>query len=693
MLLLLMSVDLLGQQADTRAHIKDVETPSQNRFYPRTQLMSYAKAEEALTGDYSQSDYYQNLDGQWQFKYFASARDLGSEHTDREFDDSAWQAITVPMNLEMAGVKGARYADSTYVFDFNKQSMELSSLGSAAVYRRKFKIPYLWEERQIFLHLGALGSASVVYINGKQVGFGKDSKSPTEFDVTKFVEEGYNTLVIENYEYSSASLLEASDNWLMSGLSRSVYMYTQPKVSIRDFTVRTTLNPELTDGLLELGVITKSYYLNPKSVKVFYDLYNPDGKRISYENRSARLRMRLEDTVYFAISVPEVKKWSAETPDLYTLVMRVQRENRFTEAVSFKVGFREVDYSTGNLIVNGSPVTIKGVVYGEHNRYTGSVLSRSQIKNDLLDMKDLGFNAVRTEHPMGRDFYELTDSIGLYVCDVANISPKPMGRSLSRGGALSNNKIFRDDHIERVLSASQNSRNYPSVIMLLMGTNGGNGYNFYKAYQAVKQVDMIRPIAYSGAGLEWNSDLYAIENPSLEQISELETTERDRPHVFTQMAIDNDLIPSWQTILASGGVLQGGFINSWQTRSLPSATGEWVPGDDKQQAIVDADGSLSPLAGELKELFYPIKVSLDGSDVTIENRFDFIDLSTYIIECSAKEGDKVISSGSIRIDAMPHSTASGSVSDILLKGGDELDISILTPDSTQQIYRTTINLK
>ena len=239
---------------------------SVNKEYPRSEFMTYPKREMAFENDYEKSVYYQSLDGEWKFKYVEDSRDLREEYHARFYNDSTWSRINVPGTWENQGICQLEGKDGEYDFPVKGKSLELPDKIAAGVYRTTFKVPYEWDERQIFLSVGAARSGSVIYVNGEKVGYAADSKNPAEFDITSFVHEGINQLTIETYRWSSASFLETQDGTRFSGITRNVHIICQPKVRVRDFIMATSLDPTYQNGMLQLGVVLKSHYLNPKEV-------------------------------------------------------------------------------------------------------------------------------------------------------------------------------------------------------------------------------------------------------------------------------------------------------------------------------------------------------------------------------------------------------------------------------------------
>ncbi|HIS34626.1 MAG TPA: DUF4981 domain-containing protein [Candidatus Avirikenella pullistercoris] len=591
---------------------------SVNKEYPRSEFMTYPKREMAFENDYEKSVYYQSLDGEWKFKYVEDSRDLREEYHARFYNDSTWSRINVPGTWENQGICQLEGKDGEYDFPVKGKSLELPDKIAAGVYRTTFKVPYEWDERQIFLSVGAARSGSVIYVNGEKVGYAADSKNPAEFDITSFVHEGINQLTIETYRWSSASFLETQDGTRFSGITRNVHIICQPKVRVRDFIMATSLDPTYQNGMLQLGVVIKSHYLNPKEVRVYYDCLDPEGETVSYESKYSRLRMRLEDTVYFNIPIPSVRKWSAETPDLYTILVRVQREDgRFTEYITTQMGFRTVEVKDNRLLVNGKPVFIRGV-----NLKEKQWSSEAEMEKELIELKKLNVNAIRCEgYPMPSRFYELCDRYGFYVNDMANIDAKGSGNDRRKGKALGNNPRWVEAYKERVLNMYERDKNHPSVIMWTLANGGGNGYNLYKAYQLLKEKDSMRPIQYEQALLEWNNDIFCPVSANKKELERWASTKADRPYIISVLndgwkADNGDL---WSVIKASPN-FQGGFM--------------------------------AGKSDDLKKVYQPIDFFMEKSSpeqlvVKVQNNFNFADLSDYNVYYEIANPDKTVASGDL----------------------------------------------
>ncbi len=421
----------------------DPEAVAEGKDTPRGEVRSYASAAEALIqGDTSL--YLQPLEGKWKGEEFREGR--------------------------LAGIR----------------------------FTSRFKVPFAWVDRQLFLRLGGVGGPYEVKVNGKRIARTQDGYTPAEFDLTRHAKEGNNTLEIVAYAGGIGRMLENFGTpGTLHAPDRS-YIVAQPRVRIRDIVADTRL--EGGSGLLSLGVILKSHLLNFKEYNVYYELTAPDGRTVSSGHREARFDLRREDTVRFFANLPDILPWSHEAPNLYTLQLKTQYEGRFQEYVSFEIGFREVRMQEGRLLVNGREFPLRAVEY--RAPADSAVLCR-----ELAELKRKGANTIKVlHHPQPAALYRTCDRLGLYVCDQAGIDTHLAGNSRKKGGNPSNDPRWRDAYVERALAMYHTSKNHPSVILFSLADDSANGYNLYESYLALKRAESERPVIYNGAGNEWNSD-------------------------------------------------------------------------------------------------------------------------------------------------------------------------------------------
>lgn len=375
---------------------------------------------------------------------------------------------------------------------------EIGDQGNARVFRHEFKVPFTWIDREVFLHIGATSGSYEVNVNGKPIGYSQGKSSVAEFDITRNSKEGINTLEIVVYSDYAASILERHTNSSTPAIVGDVYVKSQPRVRIRDFTTR--INFEGDDANVELGVIMKSHLLNEKSYRVFYQLISPTGEQVAHGYRDADFSMLKEDTVRFFAQIPNAYKWSHEAPHLYTLLLKTQHEGRFGEYISHKVGLRTVEMQDGKLLINSrvAPLHISRAIANSEPQV---------IDQSLNELKASGYNAIKLCEPMQPYFYELCDAKGIYVINQSDICTESSGTSRARMGNPSNDPIWENSYLDRMESMYHTSQNHASVIGFSIADKSANGYNLYVSYLRMKQLERTRPIIYMNADGEWNSDV------------------------------------------------------------------------------------------------------------------------------------------------------------------------------------------
>ncbi len=654
-------IALLTVVCGSRAETKKYPSPyviSRGEELPRTVFVSYRNREHAFQNDFDSSQYFVNLNGSWNFCLFASSDELpqlvGSVD-ELEQLVASWDSVALPGAWEIAGhgAKGsAVYAAKAYDFADSKRGVQPPKLPGdvpVAVYVRKFSVPFDLFDKAHFLHIGAVKAGVRLYVNGKEVGFSqKDSKNPVEFDVTHYVGEGRNWVALVVPQYTPGSYLEDWQDWRLSGINRDIFLFAQPKIRMRDYLVQTTLDPTYTNGLLETAMLLKTQLLNPFPVTVYYDLYDPQGKLVNSNFRDVEVGMRIEDTVRFTASIPNVVKWSAEEPNLYTILYRIKREGRFTEYVACRVGFRTVETDGERLLINGQPVVLKGVNLAEHTPETGNCIDTAQMQRLLTEMKFAGVNAIRTDgYPMPYSFYQLCDELGFYVCDVADINAEGLGTDRRRGGTLSNNPAWREAYLARIEAMYERNKNHPSVVMWSLGDRSGNGYNMYQGYLMLKGLERTRPVVYNGADREWNTDIYMPDYPK--------TTENHsgRPLIPSRVAFD----PVWWTTAG----LQGAFLERWNDMSLTADVpgGKYFLTNDYTKTPI-REGWVEIPASErnqqMRELFANVRirqVDVAKGIYEFENRLQFTNLNCYPVTYRLMDGNKVVREGTVTVEAAP----------------------------------------
>ncbi|MDH5405692.1 MAG: DUF4981 domain-containing protein [Candidatus Aminicenantes bacterium] len=664
--------------------VNDWENPAmigQNKEPAHCTYIPYEDIKNALNNDPAQSPFYQSLNGIWKFNWVRKPADRPVNFYQDDYDVSQWDDIIVPSNWQLQGYGIPVYTNSDYPFEPNPPYIphEYNPVGS---YRRNFTIPDSWYERQVFLHFGAVKSAMYVWVNGENVGYSQGCKTPAEFNITKYLRRGENSLAVEVYRWSDGSYLEDQDFWKISGIERDVFLFSAPNVMFRDFFALADLDDTYTNGMLKVTVMVKNYL--PHVVAQYHvaiDLLNADNKLVLEAPMVEEVKIgKLEETaIHFQQLVKEPAKWTAETPNLYSLVLTLTDDSGKTiEVVSCKIGFRKVELKGGQLLVNGFPITIKGVNRHEHDPVTGHVVSEESMRKDIQLMKQFNINAVRTSHyPNDPRWYDLCDKYGLYVVDEANIESHGMGYKPDK--TLGNNPEWKAAHLDRTIRMVERDKNHPSIIIWSLGNEAGDGVNFEATYNWIHKRDPSRPVQYERAELGPHTDIYCPMYARIEHLKDYASKQQTRPLIMCEYAhaMGNSVgnLQDYWDVIDNYKQLQGGFIWDWVDQGLLKKTegGEefWAYGGDFGPEGTPSDGNFCinglvfpdrkphPSLWEVKKVYQYIKVKpvdLKTGKIEISNKYDFNNLREFDAHWTIMGDDEKIAEGRLpTLDIAPHS--------------------------------------
>jgi len=609
-------------------HWEDPSVVGINKEPPRATAFPFESRDLALGMQQQASGFFRLLNGSWRFHWVRRPDQRPREFFREEFDDSDWDRIPVPSNWELHGHGVPIYLNHPYEFEKRPPFIhhEYNPVGS---YRTTFTVPPTWSERQVFLHFGAVKSAMYLWVNGRPVGYSQGSKLPAEFDVTDHVRTGENTLAVEVYRWSDGSYLECQDFWRISGIERDVFLWAAPALHLRDFFVQAGLDESYSRGRLRIEGALRAYGAGLRvgagesggsgqtsrfgggespgeeemegAAAVHAEVLDPlSGQVLTRIRRSVTPPPPGEErTLTLEARLGEVRPWTAETPELYTLLLTlVGPEGDTLEVIPQRIGFREVEISQGLLRVNGVPVTIKGVNRHEHDPFTGHVVDEASMREDIRLMKAANMNAVRTSHyPNDPRWYDLADEHGLYVVDEANIESHGMG--YHPDVTLGNDPAWEEAHLDRMRRMVERDKNHPSVIIWSMGNEAGNGVNFHAGYRWIKDRDPTRPVQYERALQEWNTDLYVPMYAGFRHLEDYATSNPSRPLILCEYAhaMGNSVgnFTDYWDIIHAHPSLQGGFIWDWVDQGLFKVTeaGDsiWAYGGDFGPPGTPSDGN------------------------------------------------------------------------------------------------------
>ncbi|MFT5761797.1 MAG: beta-galactosidase [Polaribacter sp.] len=517
-------------------------------------------------------------------------------------------------------------------------------------------------------------SGGFVWLNGRYIGYSQGSKLPSEFDITKAAKKGKNTIAIQVFRWTDGSYLEAQDFWRISGIERDVYIYAQPKVRIQDFEVQSTLDQTYTHGLLKIDIDLQNHEKLNKEIFVSYQLYK-DGFLITEQQNNTAVSPKRRKTTTFSTNIIRAEQWSAEHPNLYSLVLKTSdRNGNLIEVVERKIGFRSIEIKKGLLLVNGQVITLKGVNAHEAAPETGHVMSEELMLKDIRLWKENNINAVRLSHyPRGRRFYELCDLYGIYVVDEANIESHGMYYGKY---SLAKKSNWKKSHIDRMLRMVDRDKNHPSVIIWSMGNEAGNGTVFYDGYEAIKALDKSkRPVQYERTyksdnnlfNMDWNTDIIVPQYPSPTTFERIGQTKSDRPFIPSEYAHSmgnstGNFADYWE-IIEKYEHLQGGFIWDWVDQAIWKTNnkgerfyayggdyGKNMPTDNTflNNGIVFPDRAPQPALYEVKKAHEFInfkdlgETKANEQSINIENLYDFTNLDQFDFKAVVKANGEVL---------------------------------------------------
>jgi beta-galactosidase len=656
------------------AIISENKEPGHAHFYP------FDNEQTAIENKPQKSPFVKSLNGMWKFNWVRKPADRPLEFYKDDYDVSRWADIKVPGNWEFEGYGIPIYTDVSYPFPANPPFIpnDYNPVGS---YRRTFTIPENWDGRQIFIQFGGVKSAFYLWINGNKVGYSQGSKTPAEFNITKFIRGGENTVSLEVYRWSDGAYLEDQDYWKVSGIERDVILFSTPQVMIRDFFARSGLDDNYKNGEFELTISINNYLSSDLSNYIVRaDILDDNHESVFGEalTQSVAVSSQDETVINFNSAVNTPRQWTAETPNLYTLLITLRDDqNKLIETVSCKLGFKRVEIRDGQLLVNGVAITIKGVNRHEHEPKTCRVVTEEYMIRDIELMKQFNINSVRTSHyPNVPRWYELCDEYGLYVIDEANIESHGMGYDPDE--TLGNNPDWQEAHLDRARRMVERDKNFASIIIWSMGNEAGDGCNFETIYKWIKIRDKSRPVQYERARLYPHTDIYCPMYARIWRLKDYAAVTQTRPLIMCEYAhaMGNsvgNLQDYWDVIYANRQ-LQGGFIWDWVDQGMLAVTddgeeyfaygGDFGPPEIHTDTnfcingLIAPDRTIHPHIWEVKKVYQFIKVrpvDLNLGKISIENRYDFIDLSNIEMHWSIDGNNRSIVSGSLdNLNIAPH---------------------------------------
>ncbi|MFC1652231.1 glycoside hydrolase family 2 TIM barrel-domain containing protein [Planctomycetota bacterium] len=659
-----------GEQVTEEKQPPDWENPAVfqiNKEAPRAHFIPFASSAQAQKNSLWESSFVKSLNGTWMFHLAKNPSERPVDFFKNDYDIGDWGSIKVPANWEIEGHDVPIYTNVKYPHERTPPTIQdhYNPVGS---YKRSFTIPKGWKNKKVLLHFGAVSSAMYLWVNGSKVGYSEDSKTPAVFNITPYLVKGKNQLAVEVYRWSDASYLEDQDFWRLSGMTRDVYLVARDPQHILDFRVRSPLVNNYQDGQFRLTVEVANR--DEEKVPVVVVATLSDGKEMIAEfSREVELA-DASTTVEFEKTIVATKPWTAETPNLYGLLIELKdKAGKTIEVLRQDVGFRTIEIVDRQLKVNGKPILLKGVNLHEHHDVKGHVVDEATMLKDIRVMKMHNINAVRTSHyPQPERWYELCSQYGLYIIDEANIESHGMGYGKE---SLAKDEAWKEAHLYRTRKMFERDKNQPCIIIWSLGNEAGNGVNFQATYDYLKGVDDSRPVQYEQAAQGRNTDIVCPMYAKIERMEKYAKSNPTRPLIQCEYAhaMGNSVgnLQDYWDVIKKYDCLQGGFIWDWVDQGLltTNEAGEayWayggdfgpadVPSDGKfcMNGVVDPERTPKPPLLEVKKVYQYIQfspVDLQKGLIEIKNEYDFIDLTEFDISWKVRADGKTVHQGQIK---------------------------------------------
>lgn len=648
---------------------KNPEINAVNRAPMHTNYFAYSSSEEAAKADKENSSNFMTLNGIWKFNWVKNADARPTDFYRTDYNDKGWGQMKVPGVWEMNGYGDPIYVNVGYAWRSQYKNnppyvpIENNHVGS---YRKEIIIPAEWSGKEIFAHLGSVTSNMYLWVNGKYVGYSEDSKLEAEFNLTKYLKPGKNLIAFQVFRWCDGTYLEDQDFFRYSGVGRNCYLYSRNKKYIQDIRVTPDLDSNYTNGTLNVALNLNG------SGTVELNLTDPAGKSVA----TAQVNGNGQKSVVMDVSNPE--KWTAEAPNLYTLTATLKNGSNTLEVIPVKVGFRKIELKDGQILVNGQPVLFKGADRHEMDPDGGYVVSRERMLQDILRMKQLNINAVRTCHyPDDNLWYDLCDQYGIYVVAEANIESHGMGYGKE---TLAKNPSYKKAHMERNQRNVQRGYNHPSIIFWSLGNEAGYGPNFEQCYTWIKNEDKTRAVQYEQAGTNEFTDIFCPMYYDYDACKKYSEGNIDKPLIQCEyahaMGNSQGGFKEYWDLIRKYPKYQGGFIwdfvdqsNHWKNKDGIDIYGyggdfnKYDASDNNfnDNGLISPDRRPNPHAHEVGYFYQSIWTTpgdLSKGEIKVYNENFFRDLSAYYMEWQLLANGEVMQTGVVQdLNVAPQQTA------------------------------------
>ncbi len=659
---------------------------SWNKEPAHATLLPYQDIKSALGGSREQSQYYKSLNGNWKFNWVKKPSDRPVYFYKPEFDSSDWDEIPVPSNWQLHGYGIPIYTNVKYPYSVKTTKIpnidhNYNPVGS---YRTEFFLPEDWEGREIFIHFDGVKSAFYIWINGEKVGYSQGSMTPAEFNITKYSKSGNNFIAVEVYRWSDGSYLEDQDMWRFSGIYRDVYLFSTPKVHLRDFFIRCELDELYKDAKLKIRAKIRNYGENMiKNHKIEVILLDSE-KEIIGNNplNSGKFDLNTDTEIVLELDsdVEDPKKWSAELPYLYEILLILKNsDDQIIEIERYYFGFRVVEIKRRQILINGKSIIFKGVNRHEHDPDHGRAISLDRMIQDIKILKQNNINAVRTSHyPNDPKFYDLCDKFGIYVLDECNLETHGLRNKIPK-----NKSKWTKAVVDRMVRMVERDKNHPCIFMWSLGNEAGNGKNFIKMKEAAIKIDPTRKFHYEGDYELKESDVFSTMYSTPKQLEKSGQFKwvitgmwkpvrpgkyKDKPRILCEYAhaMGNSLggLQKFMDVFERYPNCVGGFIWDYIDQGLRKRSEDgkefWAYGGDFGDkpndrnfcinGILMPDRKPNPALFEVKKVYQNIKVlplELKKGNFRIQNKYNFIKLDNFDTSWELTANGKIIQQGKL----------------------------------------------
>jgi beta-galactosidase len=638
---------------------------------------------------------------------------------EKDFDHREWAEIKVPAHWQLQGYDYPQYTNVRYPWEDTEDiqaPFAPTKYNPVGQYVQTFTVPESWQGQPVFINFQGVESAFYVWLNGDLVGYSEDTFTPAEFDLTAYLIDGENKLAVEVYRWCDASWLEDQDFWRMSGIFRDVYLYSTPNIHISDFSVVTNLDDQYKHANLEIKAkITNYYETRAEGFMLQAMLFDKDHQEVFDRLLEVKVDVNHIDSIQIETSqfVDNPLKWSAEHPNLYTLVLSlVDASGNIVETESCKVGFRTFEIKDGLMKINGERIVFKGVNRHEFTADNGRAVDYEDMVHDIKLMKKYNINAVRTSHyPNHPLWYELCDEYGLYVIDEVNLETHgtwKYGQKELEDTVPGSKPEWTENLLDRCNSVFQRDKNHPSIVIWSLGNESFGGDNFLKMHQFFKENDPTRIVHYEGvyhyraseAASDVESTMYVNPDDMEKYGIAAESSESPmKPYIICEyshsMGNSTGNLYKYTALFDKYPILQGGFIWDWKDQALRTETEDGIQylayggafgesphdGNFSGDGLIFADGTISPKIIEVKKCYQNVdfhSINLEEGIISIQNKFLFTNLNEYELEWNIMNNGVVVENGQVEVEVVPGSSKEIKIDYSLTDDQDDRNEYILT---------------